>query len=553
MAYFAYTSSAFKKHRTLWLNLSLALMLFSLMSKPMVVTLPLILLLLDIYPLRRLETSLAKRAIFLEKIPFIVVSALAGIITIIAQRSGEAMRSLEYFPLSGRLVIAIKTLIFYLEKAIMPFDLAPFYPLPKSIQLADWRYLLPIIIFFSITYLCVKRAKQGKPLFIIIWSCYVITLLPVIGIVQVGLQSAADRYTYLPLLSIFLLAGGGTARLFSTFNGHYQKVIFGTLLLSVTSIVACLGALTVQQIRIWHNSVSLWTHEISIFPQAVSFPYCSLGNAYLDNGQLHEAIAAYQHALAIEPRDAMAHTNIGVAYEQKGMLEEAIRKYRDAMDADPGYDLPHYNLGNVYKKKGMDEQSILEYRKALEINPDHAEAHNNLGQVCAKKGLFEEAITAYGRALAINPLYIDAYTNLGTAYLKKGMAPEAIARFRKAVDLSPGDAKAHGNLCAAYMRNKMFDAAVSECKQSISLNPTYTTAHYNLGSAYASKGMMDEAIVHFKQAVTLKPNYAMAHYNLGFVYYNKGDYDLSLFHYNRAKELGIQVDSEMLASLQSRQ
>lgn len=550
LLYLTYTSSEVKVPRLLWFCAALFSFLFSLMSKPMAVTFPLILLLLDIYPLKRLKPAFPDISIVFEKIPFITLSVFSSIITVFAQQSGGALRTLERFPLTSRLLMAVKGLVFYLEKTIFPINLAPFYPLPKIVGLAEAPYIASTIVVLAITGLCIWLAKQGKILFIIIWSFYVITLLPVIGIIQVGHQSAADRYTYLPLLSIYLLAGVGVAWFFDRFAWKRPRLLFGALALLLTLIIFSLGLLTRNQIKVWRDSVSLWTHELNIYPESVSFPYCSLGNAYLDQSLVDEAIDEYKRALEIEPGNSMASSNLGVAYEKKDMLDEAIAQYKHTIKVDPNYDLPHCNLGNVYNAKEMYEESILAYKKALSINPNNPIAYNNLGKVYAKIGRKDDAITVYKKALDLNPRYLEAQSNLAAVYMYKGSADDAITDYQKALTLNPNDAKVHCNLAAAYNKKRMFDEAISECNKAIALDPRYAKAYFNLGSAYGNKGMMGEAIANFEQAITINPQYAKAYHSLALAYYYEGNYKLSIEYFDRAKELGANVNPKIVEQLQ---
>ncbi len=520
----------------------LLMFLCALLSKPMAVTLPAILLLLDFHPLKRLTlTSMKSSWVVWEKIPFLLLSIGTGIVTTIAQ-SEEAIISLERLPLLARLLNALSSVVFYLEKIVLPLNLAPFYPYPRNIYLFDAKYIIAGMVVLLISGGCIRLVKK-LPALAAVWMYYLITLLPVLGIVQAGHQAAADRFTYLPSASIFLLAGIGVLWVIEKIIPAKRKALWGGLWMTlIGAVVAVLSYATIQQISTWKNSVSLWTHAISIFPNAVSLPYCNLGNAYLDRGLLDEALDAYKKALAIDSRDVTAHANAGVAYEKKGMVVAAISKYKDAIAVNAGLALPHYNLGNLYTIKGMYDQAILHYKKALAINPGLFSAHNNLGHLYDEKGLFGEAILEYQRALAINPRCAEAYINLGTTYLNQGMAHEAIVQFKKAIDLNPDDAKAHGNLGAAFLKNNMFDEAIDACKHAIRLNSAYAKAYFNLGSAYGRKGKMNEAIAHFKQAITLEPGYAHAYYNLALAYYSQGKYRASLEHLEKAKALGARVD-----------
>ena len=486
LCYLSYISSVVKRHRCIWFITCLFLFILALMSKPMAVTLPVTLILLDIYPLKRIslypgKTS-RKLSVFLEKIPFFTLSIASSIITVMAQKAGVAIRSLEEFHLDFRLLNALRSLVFYLEKMIVPVKLIPFYPFPERIYWLDLPYLLSALLVLAFTYLSLWMARRKSYLFFIVWSYYVVTLIPVIGIVQVGSQAAADRYSYLPSLSIFLLIGIGISWLWGKAAlSKFRKTIRGMLLSCVFVVILLLSYITIQQIQVWKNSETLWNHVISAFPKGVSFAHNNLGNTYYEKGELDKAISEYNRALILKSNYADAHYNLGAAYADKGMLDEAIS----------------------------------EYKKALAINPDHADAHYNLGLDYGNKGMLDEAISEYKKALAINPDYADAYYNLGVIYSSK----------------------------------RMFDKAISEYKKVLAINPDYVDAHYNLGLNYGNEGMLDEAIFEFKRALALKPNHAEAHNNLSIAFYKKGNYQSAIVHCDRAVELGFSVNPRLLKLL----
>jgi tetratricopeptide (TPR) repeat protein len=414
-SYLSYSSSVVKRHRWIWFNTCLLLFIFALMSKPMAVTLPVILLLLDIYPLNRISLYLSKTgkklSVFLEKIPFFALSIASSIITIIAQHSGGAIKSLEHFHIDTRLLNAVRSLIFYLEKIIAPVKLVPFYPFPTDIHWLDLPYLLSTLLVLVITGLCLWKVKQEKYLFFSAWLYYVVTLLPVLGIIQVGTQAAADRYTYLPSLSIFLLIGVGVSWIFERGALIKHKGIFGGLILAFIFIF--LGQLTIKQIKIWHNSEILWSYVIKVFPFPRSDPLAhnNLGTAYNKKGELDKAISEYKRALFLRPRYADAHNNLGAAYVKKGELDKAISECKKAITINPNYAEAHNNLGTTYLKKDELDKAISEYRQAIVIKPDYAKAHNNLTVAYCLKENYRLAIIHCNKALElghnVNPKLLE--------------------------------------------------------------------------------------------------------------------------------------------------
>jgi hypothetical protein len=278
LAYLKYTSSRNSK-RSISYGACLLLFTMALMSKPMAVTLPVVLLILDYYPLGRmsLEGGLkgAKWSL-LEKVPFFVLSLLSSLITIWAQHTGGALTTLEAYPLKVRILVALRAYAFYIYKMVLPIDLAPFYPYPRSIDFFAIEFLVSFILLIVITTLCLWSVKRYK-LFSAIWLYYLITLIPVIGIVQVGEQAAADRYTYLPSLGPFLLAGLGAGIVFEISSKKlYRTAIIATLVV----LSGILVNKTVKQTAIWQDSITLWSYEIKLFPNRVPIAHINLGIAY---------------------------------------------------------------------------------------------------------------------------------------------------------------------------------------------------------------------------------------------------------------------------------
>ena len=393
-SYFSYTASASKIRYALTLLFFIA----ALMSKPMAVTLPLVLLLCDLYPLKRIRGPLSLKAqvlpLVLEKIPFFAASCISGAITIAAGKSGGALRSLELIPLPLRLLNAVRTPGFYLGKMLLPSGLVPLYPFPLSDEWLHPGFLSGALAAVAITVILVWQLRQGnRPLFTA-WSYYVITLLPVLGIVQVGDQAAADRYTYLPSVSVFLMAGIGVAWLFERRSELRGRAGSWLLMTASACVLLSLALLTVRQIEVWRNSVTLWQHVTRAFPFPRSSPaaHNNLGAAYHQQGEWDKAIAEYKQAVALRPRYADAHNNLGVAYAKKGMIGEAIAAHKEALAINPDLLRAHLNLGASYDKKGELDKAIEEYKKVLALDARYAAAHTNLAVVYYKLGNYRLAI-----------------------------------------------------------------------------------------------------------------------------------------------------------------
>jgi tetratricopeptide (TPR) repeat protein len=402
----AYCSDAASASRPRYL-LSFLCGIAALMSKPMAVTLPLILLLCDLYPLRRIAFPVFPLArhkpALIDKMPFVAASCVSCVITVAAQNAGGAIKSLDLFPFPLRLLNAVRAPGFYLGKMLFPKGLVPFYPFPQSPEWLHPSVFPSVLAVLVITGASLWMLRRGRLAFFTAWSFYLIALLPVLGIVQVGGQAAADRYTYLPSISIFLMAGVGAAWLLQKSVVVVGRAGFWLLLLIFLCGLLALSRLTVRQIDVWRNSEVLWEYVIRSFP----FPRS----------------------------DAMAHNNLGAAYYGKGAWDKAIEEYKKAISLRPRYADAYNNLGAAYAGKGMYDEAIAAHKQALAIRPDLLRAHLNLGVSYDKKGELDAAIEQYRAVLALDAGYATAHTYLAIAYYKKGNYRMAIEHCDKAAAL----------------------------------------------------------------------------------------------------------------------
>jgi tetratricopeptide (TPR) repeat protein len=418
---------------------ALCFFILALLSKPMAVSLPFVLLILDWYPFRRIQSLKALWTASIEKLPFFALTIASSILTMRAQEAGEAITSVEVIPLTSRVIVAAKSLTVYLVKMMVPLHLVPFYPYPQNISLFSFAHSVPIVIVAGITATCIAVMRKEK-LWMSVWSYYVITLIPVLGFVQVGLQSMADRYTYLPSLGPFLIIGVITAK-------GYQKVSALTRRRAILRIAGMALALaialslsysTIKQIGIWKDTVVFWNYVIDKEP-GVPLAHNNLGAAYLSKGLYDTAIAHYQTALRLKPDDAEAHNNLGNAYSLKGLFDTAIAHYQTALRLKPDLAEAHNNLGIAYKSKGLLDMAITHYQSALRLKPDYVKAHYNLGNAYSSKGLHDMAITHYQSALRLKPDYAEAHFNLGLIYLNSGFLDKARTEFEEVLRIRPDD------------------------------------------------------------------------------------------------------------------
>ena len=385
--------------------LSLFFFALGLMSKPMVVTLPLILLLLDWWPLQRLpfNTPSPKLKPMLpliwEKMPFLGVALVFGVLTIYAVSGLGALGAATKYPFAGRFQNALLAYLGYLKQTLWPTGLAVFYPYPETFP--AWRTVGAGLAGLVLSALLLWAPRQ-RPYLAAGWLWYVVTLLPVIGLIQVGNFSRADRFTYVPLIGVFLAISWGAHEL--TRRWRYQLTALS--MAGGAMLFLCLG-LTRQQLGHWKESETLFQHALEVTENNYT-AHDNLGNALLERGQSDEAIRQFQEAIRLKPDGAEAHYSFGNAFLARGQSDEAIRQFQEAIRLKPDCALPHNNLGVALLKKGQIDEAINPFQEAIRLKPDYAFAYSNLGLALSKKGRFDEAIRQFQEALRLRPDYADA-------------------------------------------------------------------------------------------------------------------------------------------------
>jgi len=418
----------------IWYGLTLAFFTFGLMSKPMLVTLPFVLLLLDYWPLRRLEvqgSGFRIRSLVLEKVPFLLLAAADCVATILLQSESKTLVSVQHLGFFWRAGNALVAYADYLWQMIYPAGLAVFYPLQGN-QLPVWRIAVSALELIVIS-AGVVAWRRRYPYLMAGWLWYLGMLVPVIGLVQVGAQARADRYTYLPQIGLYFLLTWGAAELCRSWR--HQRAVLGS---AAAVILAGLMAGASVQTSHWKNSISLWSHTLACTAQN-PLALTALGGTLADQGKVSEAIEQYEQALQIKPDYAVAHYYLGVALwdialATQGKMDEAIGHFKRALQIYPDYAEAHNNLGLALAAQGQLDEAVDHYERALQINPNYADAHNNLGLALARQGKLDEAVEHYKRALQINPGYVEAHFNWGLALGRQGKLTEAKAQFQQALD-----------------------------------------------------------------------------------------------------------------------
>ncbi len=381
-----------------------------LMAKPMLVTLPFVLLLMDYWPLNRFRPdtgSLVRPSLFLlfiEKIPFLVLSAISVLLSSLSLQRLGIVVSTEITPLKFRVANALTSYVKYIGKMLWPANLAVFYPYPSSVPV--WETFAAFLILLGMSFLLV-RTLRSMPALGIGWLWYLGTLIPVIGLFQAGLWPAmADRWAYVPFIGLFVIIAWGIPEMLT---GWRYKV--AGLSIMATVVLSILLAITWMQVRGWRDSVALFAHAVDVHPTSQMAHY-NLGVAYEKEGRITEAIAHYKEALRINPRYAKPRNNLALLLSEQGRPDEAIGQFVEALRANPDNADVHNNLGAAFLKQGRLSEAVQHFSEALNLDPDHADAHNNLGVALAVQENTVEAIKHFQEALRVNPHHEDARNNL---------------------------------------------------------------------------------------------------------------------------------------------
>jgi tetratricopeptide (TPR) repeat protein len=472
----------------------------ALMSKPTSTPLPVLMLLMDYWPLRRLKT----RAV-VEKVPFFVVGGISAIITYVSQSStyGVTLPS-EYGPERIPLTIC-HNIIFYLYKIIWPTNLSSHYAFPMPMGLSNPMVLAGVISvcilipLFLISLRWTRAALSGGLFFFV-------AILPTMQIIAFNYLIASTKFLYLPSIGLLMLL----ASLLVWFCGNFSVSKHARGRAAVIIIILVLaGAETFATRRYlvhWRDTVSLQKHFLEVTPNAAHVHF-NVGSALQSEGRHEEAISYYRQALQIRDNHFYAHKNLGDALAEQGQSAEAMEHYRRAIAIKPDYFQAYYKLGVAFQEQGKVNEAIEYYRRAIQIKPDYFIAHYKLGIVLKSQGKLDEAITHYRRVLQISPNHSYTHKKLGDTLFVQSKLDEAIGHYRQALQANPEYAEAHNNLGSALQLQGKLDEGISHFRQSLEIMPDNSEAHYNLGKALVMKGEFNEALKHFREAVRLKPNW----------------------------------------------
>jgi tetratricopeptide (TPR) repeat protein len=441
-----------------------------LMSKAMLVTLPFVLLLIDFWPLRRWQpggkSTTPVLRLVAEKVPLLALSAALSVVTFVVQEGSGAVARLDRLPLPQRVENMFVVYMEYIGKMLWPSRLAAFYVYDAHTA-ASW--ILAAVALIMVSLLAVKFAKK-YPFVPVGWLWYLGTLVPVIGLVQVGLQSMADRYTYIPSIGLFIIVAWGLPEI--TAIQRYRN----SLMPAAAGLALMVCAMTARvQLQYWRNSQVLW-----------------------------------DHALKVTSKNYVAHNNLGGFLKQIKRPADALAHYQEAIRLKPDYVDAYNNMGTVLSELGQQQQAIEAYQQTLRLQPDFAEAHQNLAVSLENLGRLDEARTELNESIRLKPDFANAHNGLGSIFFKQGKLDDAIAEYSEAVRINPNFADAHNNLGVALLRKERLKEAVDHFSVALRINPNLADAHYNLGLVFGVQGKVTEAVRELLEVLRIDPSRSAA-------------------------------------------
>jgi tetratricopeptide (TPR) repeat protein len=457
----------------------------ALMSKPMAVTLPMVMILIDYWPLKRFGSQKSNPVLWQikEKTPFFVLSAVFSVITLYA----HADSAMTYFPLVSRIANAPVSFIMYPGKIFWPYDMAVLQILSDNLPL--WQVLgsVLLIIFVSVAVIAVMRRF---PYLFAGWLWYAITIGPVLGIIQINSQAITYHYAYLPSIGIYVMMAWGVPLLFP------RKYIRRNILFPAAMVLVCLLAvLAWKQCSHWENDIAILKHALRVSK---------------DNYTAHNAI------------EILAHNTVANYLVREGRIDEALGHYNEAIRISPSSAEVYANRGNVYSSMGRYQRAIEDYNETIRLKPDYADAYNNRGNTYTGMGRYEQAVEDYSKAIRLKPDFADAYSNRGNVYTRIGLSQNALQDFNESIRLNQTSASAYNNRGILYVKLGRYQQAVDDFSKAIGLQKDCFEAFYNRGRAYSQMEQYEQAIADYNKAIILKPGNAEVYKSLEFIYSKQG-------------------------------
>ncbi|MHC4442103.1 MAG: tetratricopeptide repeat protein [Planctomycetota bacterium] len=516
-----------------WKSYAMCLVLYflALMSKPTSTPLPAVMLLMDFWPLKRLN----KRAI-LEKIPFFVIAGVFAWITIVSQRDTASIRTPDQYGLARAPLMLCYNIIHYPIQMLWPANLTTHQTFPEPFDLTNRMVLIGVIgTCLLIPALVISLLWTRAPL--TGWMIFFVSIFPTMGVISFTNVIASDKFAYLPSIGLLMLIAFYLNRLWKSPQNTTIKHF------SILAVVLLLAGLEARTTRVylakWKNTETLFRHMLTVTPEA-AVPHNCLALHLAREERFDEAFKYFEQALRLKPDYANAYSNMALALSNTGKIDKAIECYQKALKFMPMFPSALNGMGNALNQKGRSEEAIGYYKKALEIKPTYAPAINNLANTLCIQGHTQEAVQYFKRVLKLRPHYPSAYNNLGTALAKVGKTEEAISYYNQALQLKSDYYSAHNNLGTALIELGKVDEAIVHYKKAIEAKPDFARAYYNLGIAQVRKGNIDQAIQTYLAALKRDPKDPDTYCRIGDLLVRKHKFNQAVEYYRKA----IQIDPQ---------
>ena len=545
-AMIAYVYHLRQTHLSKFYYLSLIFFLLALLAKPMAITLPFVLFLLDYFVGRK-----DKKISFANKIPFFILSLIFGSIFIFARfslmGSGVIIHYSRLLNMLRKFLIANFIIVFYLTKLLLPIKLSCLYPYQLLLG-KPWPLIFLMAPFFSMIagfFIFIFKKTSKKAVFSALF--FLITILPVLQFFKTGPTMVADRYTYIPSLGIFYGIGEGLLWFYTKKIKYGHKTIKVFLLIVLIGIIGVLGILTWRRCGIWRDDLTLWNDVLKKNPgNTLGFADASYFLSKKDYERAYTDAIGIASSITDPNIIKPFYLNLGIFLYENGENEKARGVFEKLIKLTPKDAKVYCCIGNTYASEGRHADAILFYKKAIDIDPDFGQAYSNLGNEYVKFSRFQEALGLYNKAIQKTPDYADAYDNLALLYNYIGKKGEIVLLHERAIANKAASFQAYYHIAGLYSQRGRNEEAVKLYKEALRINPDFIAAYINLGNAYCDMGKNKEGVFYYEKALKLNPQLAAVYNNLALAYYGEKKYDLAIQYCDKAIAFGYPINPELL-------